>query len=535
MKIIAALFASALLAAQEPAPKQGPLALEAKTPSVKPDSEKTVEELEAEKRDPRKRARKLLDASAEAAGGARPQVQVVALMHIADNYHQFDPKQSLEYFQQAFAAAAGLPADESGGRFELQSAIVTKVAGLNTSQAIAMLQQMPPEAGPFRARAAERLVAALLNKKDVEQAAGLMNLFQPTDPYPYRAVSAIFKALPEDDPRRVTLFSNAMAAYAAHPERAFGDLIAACWRTLPKSLAESSVNTLVSAILDRKDDDGFQTESVTSAKGAVSFDSKKDAELFDILPILQQFDPKKAQDILDTRPKVRAALQQYPEGSASLDGGDGRVGRSVRRGTGQPDAQQEAQQRLWALASARAAAANAALSESPERALSIAKTIPVPMFQAQALGNIAKAVAERDPGMAKGILGQCISLLDDLKQPQMRAEEWSAVAEAAFKIKDDKLAWRAIDRALADASDLLKQDTDSDMPNTAPVEYWPSTQAYRRAMITATKLFQVDAEPALLKITDPDLALLAKIQMAEALLGRTTNEWNVMVNRKKAK
>jgi len=103
--------------------------------------------------------------------------------------------------------------------------------------------------------------------------------------------------------------------------------------------------------------------------------------------------------------------------------------------------------------------------------------------------------------------------------------------QAAWNIKDEKQAWEAIDRGIEDATALYKLDADEDSPNLALREYWPSTQAYRRIVSCATRLFGVDAEPLLLKIRDPDLALLAQIEMASTLLGKPGHHSNTMISR----
>ena len=69
-------------------------------------------------------------------------------------------------------------------------------------------------------------------------------------------------------------------------------------------------------------------------------------------------------------------------------------------------------------------------------------------------------------------------------------------------------------------SKLQRHATSLVTPNRAWREYWPSTQAYRRALIRAAKLLGVDAEPVLQKINDPDQNVLARISLAQALLGR---------------
>ena len=529
------IISAALIFGQEaPAPKNKPAE---KAPAA--DAEKTVEQLEAEKRDPKKRAGMLLDTAGQAVGAARPEVQVFGLLHLAENYQPLDKEKSLDYFRQAFAAAASLPADTGvNQRGQLQAEIVRSLAPANVDESMAMLRQM--EASPKddrRIGAAQAIIQVLIQKKRLDEALEVAQSFGTSGDYPYSAAGSLFKALPADDPRRSTLFSSAMLAYAAHPRGSFPDLLVKVWREIPGSLAQSAVNTLVNAILDRKDENSNMSANYSSAKGTASFSSQKDVDLFNLMHILRTFDPKRADEILETRPDLKAAIAQFPEGTASMqdEGKDGKStsNTSMYSYSGQADPQRGARQRLEALARSIASQALAALKEDPDKALSLAKTIPDPSIQADVLGSIANSVGEKDAGAAKGILGQCISILDDIKDPMQRVNTWTRVAEAAHRIKDDKLAWQAIDRAMADATALYKLDADEDAPNKALREYWPSTQSYRRIVITAVKLFGVDAEPLLLRITDPDLALFARVEMAQALLERPHESWSINVSRTK--
>jgi hypothetical protein len=496
--------------------------------------EKTVEQLEAEKRDPKKKAVVLLDNAGQAVGTARPEVQVFGLLHLAENYEPIDKKKSLEYFHQAFDAASSVPADsENNQRGQLQAEIVRSLATLNVDDAIAMLRQMEPTSkNDSRINAAQSIIVVLIQKKRLDDALEIVGNFGTFGDYPYAAAGSIFKALPADDPRRSTLFSSAMAAYGAHPRGNFPDLLVKVWREIPQSLAQSAVTTLVNGILDRKDDDSHFSGSISSIKGTANFGSRKDYDLFNLMSILQTVDPKRAAEILEARPDLKTALKQFPEGTESMrENGQGGINSSTSSGRGRANPQQDAEQRLAGLARNRAELALDALKEDPDKAMSIAKTIPVASFQADVLGKIANSVGEKDPGSAKGILGQCVSMLDDIKDPSDRVNTWTIVAEAGHKIKDDKLSWQAIDRAMADATALYRLDADEDSPNKALREYWPSTQAYRRIVMTAAKLFGVDAEPLLLRISDPDLALLARVEMAQALLERPHDSWSTSVSR----
>src|SRR6185295_19872697 len=123
------------------------------------------------------------------------------------------------------------------------------------------------------------------------------------------------------------------------------------------------------------------------------------------------------------------------------------------------------------------------------------------------LGAVARSVGQKDPETARSVLSQCIAALDDVKDPGERVGTWVEVADAAANIKDEKQAWEAIGHGIEDATAMYKLDADEDSPNLAMREYWPSTQAYRGIISCATELFGVDAEPLLMKIQDPDLAL----------------------------
>ena len=106
---------------------------------------------------------------------------------------------------------------------------------------------------------------------------------------------------------------------------------------------------------------------------------------------------------------------------------------------------------------------------------------------------------------------------------------WDTLAEAAALIPDDKLVAEAIDRGLADAAALYKLDADDARANVLMQEYWPSMLAYRRMVMRATRILKTDAEPLVGKIGDPGVNLLARIALAQALLGREVKEWPVYV------
>ena len=484
-----------------------------------------------EKLQPRDKARQLLDSAAKMVTSAQPQVQVAALIHLGENYHLLDRKKALEYLEQAFAAAADLP---SGGgedqRGDMQAKVISSMAAVSLDKAMDLLPQLTAAGAPSgpgqsdpRLGPTEKIVRLLLDKKDFARAIEVVETIGSTGEYPFRAAQLIFDKLPAEDPRRVQVFGDATTAFVGRTYGPFADFLSRHWQEAPRPVAEAALKAVLNSILDKKDDSFMQT-NISSAKGTVTLNSRQDIELFNVMHVLRALDPKRADELIETRADLRSAVERFPQGIASMSGGENEsLSIATVHGSTRPSQRESAEERLRAIAESRAAEAQAELKQDPQRALSLVRGIPVLSMQAQVLGSIASSVSEKDPSTAKSVLDQTMQLLEEIKDPRERIPVWEIVAEAAHRAKEEQRAWEAIDRGLSDAAALYKRDADVEASNEALREYWPSTQAYRRIVWMAAKLFGADAEPLLAKITDPDLALLARIEMARSLLGQPTS------------
>jgi hypothetical protein len=478
----------------------------------------------------------LLDGAAEMVAATEPDVQVSALMHIADNYQLFDRKKAVEYFRQAFTAAGTPPGNNSPFARSAQADMVVMVAGMDSVAALELIKQIEPRTGGYdnRAFAAGRLIAVLLGKNEIGAAMDLADFLGSSGAYPFWGVAQIMGKLPEGDSQRSALFSSALAAYCIKPDRGFNSLVMKHHKEVPPGMAQAAMQKIVSTILDRKDtDENYRPETLASARGTVTFTSRQDAELFDVMPLVREIDPKRYEELLSKHAELSSALQMFPGGGPSVadDRGVTMYTVSASSNSKDPAAEKRAvdalnsRVKMEALIKTRSEAAMQAATKDPDKALDLVADIPSPPKQAEVLGRIAQSVAENDAARARRVLARCVGLLDDVKYPSDRVVPWDEVAIAAARIKDDSLVQLAVDRLLADAAALYKEDADSDRPNRAWRENWPSTQAYRRAVIRATSLLNVDAEPLLEKIADTDINVLARITMAQTLLGRPNDDF----------
>jgi hypothetical protein len=480
----------------------------------------------ADKPTPRQKAKELLDSASEMVAAARPDTQPAALFHLADNYQAFDKKKSIEYFKQAFTAAGttGLM-----GRL-LGTEIVVVLADLDPAEGIALLKQMPaPTDGTYdnRSYAAARIIGALVQKEQFQTAIDLADYMGAAGAYPFEGISILLGKLPPGDERFAAVFSGAFNAYQVKPSTSFGHLVMRYRKELPAGMLQSAVSRMLSNLLSSTDEKPYAPLVLSSSKGTATFTNRQDADLFDIMPLVREVDPRKYEDILSSHVELRSALQLFPGGGTSVTDDRGVTVYTVSGGkTDDPAAQKRemealnSRQQMEALINARVQAALIAAPKDADKALDLVAEIPSPPKQAEVLAQIARGVGANDSAKARRILGRCISMLDDLKYADDRVTVWDIVAEAAGVVKDDDIARRAIEKLLADAAELYKQDTDKDRPNRGSRENWPSTQAYRHAMIRAAKLMQVDAESLLPRVTDPDLNVLARITLAQALLER---------------
>jgi hypothetical protein len=480
---------------------------------------------------PKEKARELLDGVVETAAGAQPQVAAAALLYVGQAYDLFDARKALEYLRQAFASTIAIPPGDATNRARLQSRIASAAAALSLPEAMTMLKQIqvaPDSHGDPRSGALTAVVSHLLAKQQFDDAIDLVNSAGVTGPYPFAAARQVFEKLPAEDPRRLSIFAYAMSAYSLRPGPAFGDFLARRWKELPRSMVQTALDEVIGNILNDKSDE-FLNVTFSSEKGSASLHNRQDAALFDLIHVVREIDPKRAEQILESRRELAELLGKFPEGSLGMGNS---VSRSSTSGGGRPDPAMQQSMALDGMANTISEQAMAALSKKePLKAIELAKTIPVPERRVEVLTRIASSAGALDATTAKAVIGECIDGLKDVKDPLTRASSWNNIADAAHRAGDDKLAWEAIGHSLADSAELYKTDADSDSPNEALRDEWPSTNAYRHAVIAATKLMGIDAEPLLAQISDRDLALFARVEMAQTLLERPHESWSTSVSR----
>jgi hypothetical protein len=484
-------------------------------------------------------ARRLLDGAAET-GAANPEFGVMVLLHSGLAYESFDKARAVELLQQAFAAASALGNDNAPA---LQGEVVKALAEVSLPAAIEKLAALPDAVHNFGDNVSPvyRIVARLLASSEFDRAIEAVGLVPASAEYPFTAADRILEKLPKDDPRRVMLFGRALEAYKRRPEGPFAAMLERHWKDIPRQLADSAASALGARVLEWKDDSTSFSGDAVSEDKPPEVHTPRQVELCNAMRAIRAADPERAKRILGQRPDIRSVVDGMSKRTLGDNAEDGQPTGDDANWAAEiglpfvialPGDAAAMSKRIgqWANIMAKSDDFQKALKESPSDALRTAEGLPLPTYRAEAFARIARELAARNPAEAQAALARCTAILAEEKEAALRISPLLALAGAADALKDPKTAWNAMVEALDAAAVLYRRDTDSDLPNTALREYWPSTQAVRMAIWNAGHLWKAEAEPLLAGIAVPDLALIGKVELARALLGKSVSTTSIKVS-----
>src|SRR5262245_47146864 len=246
-------------------------------------------------------ARRLLDSVSEMAAAVNPETAVVSLWRAGASYAQLDKGKALGYFQQAFAAADKLP---DHGQ-EYRSEIVKSAAEVNLTAAVEMLRGLNEPAD-----ATKKIVESLASRNEIDQAIEILQLTPEPAEYPFEAAGRILERLPPEDGRTQLVLGRAIAAYAKRSSGAFPALLERFGKSAGADQVALAAAALARRIGDwREDTNSFKGSS--NDDGPIEMHSPRQVEIRELMAVLRQFDAKRADEILASRPDVRAALATF--------------------------------------------------------------------------------------------------------------------------------------------------------------------------------------------------------------------------------
>ena len=466
-------------------------------------------------------ARRLLDSATEMTSAVHPETGVAALMRAGMAYGTLDKKTALALLSRAFSALPAVTNAEV--REEYAVGIVRAAAALDVQTATELLRQLPRPA-PATAAVVRQLAA----DKQFDQAMELLALMPEQQEYPYEAASYLIAYLPADDSRRTIAFGRAASAFARLPAGPFPAMVERFGKHMPAELRNNAVSAMLRRIEGWKDSSESFAGTANDNESDIELHSPQQSELRELVSVARLFDPAAVERIVAQRADMAGALATFrkprnpvePIATEPAKDKEDDDPMSPPFGLGMADNLDGFRQRIeeYGKATKQAEKVHEALKKDPTEAVRLARGLP-DTIRAEVLAVIASSVMSKDPAFAVSVVDSCVAEVERIGNPAYRIPALVKLGGIHAKLKDSARAFAGYERALADAMPLWAKDTKADRPNIASRDTWPSTQAVRMTAHEAALSLGVDAEGLLSGMTVSDLALLARVQMAQALLG----------------
>ena len=482
-----------------------------------------------------------LKQAAVRARGLDPGMRSFTLLLASRGLQKCAPQKVRGTLIDAFMASVALP-DADAAKTVLQSSELRELLRLDESTVRQLMPQADPEA---RAEIQGAMVERAVDRRDFDRALSLLNQIPSDQDYPYAAATQLILRLPAGhEAEKHAIFVNAMAHDREHGSLGVegGDdlsgMVVRFWRHFPPELVLDAIDQ----ILDHSRTDDTQIVMKASS-GPINFDNVYQYRLFELLPVLRELDPSKAEQ-LSNDPQVQAQLNKYPNGLQSLDPTvrdtplrkgeeSGMRGVGVGRGA---KALQDSQTAEFYQRQADEILKQA--GDDPRQAIARAATLPVQagytVPRSETLLRIAQVGWKKNPSASKEALEQ---MADSLKKvdPAIRVGlrlnlelrvqyYWSAGVELANNTKDADLARSLLQEGMQQAErwkdvDAKEVDADDKDPNRALKAWWPSVALFSALLKSAAHISPQTALELIHKLQDPDLVTLFQIRLANDRLG----------------
>ncbi|HEV2991969.1 MAG TPA: hypothetical protein VG759_26265 [Candidatus Angelobacter sp.] len=354
--------------------------------------------------------------------------------------------------------------------------------------------------------------------------------------YPYGRAFEVIRAIPpaeRGDKDRI--FFQALACYRQKHSRFdvgaedLGTLLIRVWRDLSPGLVLATVDELLNVAQEEVTTDSHLELSLRSGSGEAAFGSLYQYRLFQLLPVLRELDPSRADALLKENLQVKTSLQKYTNGLQSFSDtyseapkDDSSFSLTLRVNQGPASGvfnasiqtlqiQSEASEILAAVPiDAANALKNALLLQDAPDAFGSPK------------GDLLLAIAQRSVKQHSDVTERALlELSKSLDHYPILTQCHYLLATAGLyaRIGDSDRAQAALKETMKRVKKLYDSDTNSDDPNQSLKSAWPSTVVSRACVAVAGRISSRLANDLVMQLPDPDLRIFARIERASSMLG----------------
>jgi hypothetical protein len=480
----------------------------------------------------------MLDAARSMLAEAPAPLRAHACYHAAAAYGLVEPAKELRQLKQCFRETTLLDDKDQSLKDDLQLRILDAIYSRDPH---AVDDLLPSADAQARINIQSRILQRLVESRNYDQALALVSQLSYSPDFPYSAAAELMVHLPSDrDLDRRTVFLTALASYRLQdPATApsiedMATLVIRFWRHLDPKLTLQAIDEILNHSQEDLNNKFAPTLTIGTGLGEAQFSSAYQYRLFELMPILQQLDPGRAESLLNDNPKLAAVLKNYPQGLASLE--------PTFRDT--PLKPGEAPKftithRLHGATSPGASAdlihdqlvresmnISSQANTDPRNAIRKAAELPDTGVEngrsprADALARIAIGQLVRQPDIAGDALQQMLKAAADYP-PLAQSFYLLTAANIEFLMRDKAEASRLVEKAASVASLLYQRDTKNDDANRAFKFDWPSAAVWRACIVLENKIDPALATTLLKQISDREIRASVQITLANVRLGGT--------------
>jgi hypothetical protein len=479
---------------------------------------------------PQRAGLKMLQTAETEAKALPAPMRAYLLLEISSSYSEVNPAKERSLRLQAFQSTVAIEDDDDNKEY-LQDEILDDL--LDNSKAD--LEKALPKAMPaLRNVYTAKLSAEYARSNRFDRALELMRQVAAEGEFPYQAAGTLMMYLPEDsDGERQEIFSEALAGYLGSTESEgvhfedIGTLVARFWDKLPPAVVLEATDRILDHAKEETKAGPAVPFNFGSNHGSAAFGSTYELRVFQLLPVIQNLDPSKAEQLLRDNKKTKAMLERYPQGMRSLDatitGTPPAKGKrpeifAISRGpVNEYDPQ--AAQRSADIEKQRKAIYELARRD-PKRALQSALALPGHLeTRADTLVSVGEIVGERDSSIAKTAVEEALKLSTEF-DPVFRFQVLKDAADVYLQLKDPDAALKTIAEGSAFARQLYAKDADPATPNTALKAQWPSTNFWRESVGLAARVSPDEATKIIDDVPDPEIHAFLRVALATSLMGQ---------------
>lgn len=552
---VAVLSTVGLLMAQTPSPR---------TSSTKPKAQVSTKVSKPNLTAQQKLGLRQLEIAQAEASGLEPDMRAFVLWQASRGYAKPYPAKAISLLKEAFTVTHDINSKEAGldecseselcgPRHWLQEQILQDL--IWRSKQVGSLDQFLESAEPeLRQRLSPVLFDRYLDQRDFDRASDLLHqMADDRGSFPYGEASRLIEALP---PERagdcLAIFSQALESYTRHREELYpgsDDLATMVLRFRPE-LPASLVMQAIDQLLDRAKaaDEARQNNNerdlrvgISAYKGDAYFVSSYEFRLFQLLPVLEELDPSRAEGLRSSSGDVRTALERYPRGMESLgalSSGQGSHGIMSIGAVGQEYSPEAPAERARYEVARRQKLIIQEAQKNPRQALADALGLPLssPLSpslspRAMTLLSVARIAGTRNPAVAKEALQEMRKIVDPMP-PRRQAELLEDLPEMYLRLGDEGGARKTLDQLLAIAAKLYEKDADLGDPNQVFKVWWPSANLWWRCITFAAKLDPRLAQQIIEEIQDDEIKSFERVALANSLLGAGIARFSIIEKHK---